>query len=112
VADITKGELPTMTPYCPDHTAVVESLGKIEGRLELIKENQERVLGKLEVLTSNGSEQKIRMAETAGHMAVERAKLQPLFWFIASVGAATILVATDLIVRHFWLSVQVTSAVR
>ena len=105
IEETEKKENPqVMSPYCPDHTKLVQDVGEIKGIVTVVREDQQEayktIFQKLDGLATNGS----RAHEIA---AVEREKIKPLYWFLASVGSAVILVAVDLIVRHYWIATQV-----
>jgi hypothetical protein len=79
---------------CAEHSEIVRTQGEIVGKLEMILDGQKAMFTKLEGLVQNGEITKL-------NVAVEKQKLKPLFWFIASLFSAVLIVLADVLIRHW-----------
>ena len=61
--------------FCSEHSNVMECLGKLEGKLDLIIEGQKEMKTDIRSITINGN-----AADTRS--AVDRQKIAPVYWVI------------------------------
>ena len=91
---------------CPYHGTLMATLGEIKGKQDLMidqqRETTRAIFAKLDGLSSNGTAEKVHMAEEHSEIMLDRQKMKPVFWIFISVGSGFILAVTDVIVRHFW----------
>jgi formate-dependent nitrite reductase membrane component NrfD len=77
--------------HCQDHSTLVETVGEIKGTVNSIKESQDHMYKKIDVMIANGNSNAI-------DNAVTKTKLAPIFWVIVIVGG---IILTSL-VTNLW----------
>ena len=120
----SEGELIPVSPYCPDHSKLMQDVGYIKGTLDNMtqqdKEYRAAIFQRLDALTQNGNatkdkvaesltdqlvseaKQNIHRAEEHGQVLLDRQKLKPIFWVLIAMGNGIIIVSCDIILRHLW----------
>lgn len=81
--------------FCAVHTEVVQSLGRVEGRVEVVVEKLTSIDSKLDTLNRNGAKDRLSAA-------VEKQKIRPVYWLFMTIGGAIIIGIVETII-HFWI---------
>jgi len=86
-------EVAKMTEHCPDHHAVVETVGKIDGKVDMI-------LTDLGQIKENISELFAKVNENDREWRDQKTRMSPVIWVIAIIMAAILTsAATSLMSR-------------
>ncbi len=91
---------------CIYHNQLMQDIGEIKGTLTMLKDQQKDFIGKIDNLVTNGADQKVHMAEEHGQIEADRIKIKPFYWFLASIGAAAIIVIVDRLMSHIWPTIN------
>ena len=80
--------------FCADHTKVIEAIGRIEGRGEMMLAKLDSIDAKL----SNGEQ---RATNDRILVAIDRAKMKPIFWALSIVGSGILLFVVSVFIKLF-----------
>lgn len=80
-----------MTEHCPDHNYLVQTVGEMNGKMDMIIDGQREVRKDLSDLYGKFNENKTSSE-------IQKTKLAPVFWFLIIVGGY---VLAELVKRFF-----------
>ena len=84
-----------MTEHCPDHGYLVQTVGSIDGKIDMLIEGQRQVKADISELYQ-------KYNETNTDAAVQRTKAAPIFWVIMAIAAVLITISiTSLVNKTF-----------
>jgi len=68
---------------CPDHSALMQTVGEIKGTQHTLMEWQLEIKGKLDELLNKISDMQI-------HIATDETRIKPIYWVLGVLGVAVI----------------------
>jgi hypothetical protein len=83
-----------MTEHCPDHNYLVQTVGSIDGKIDMLIEGQKE-------FKANISELYQKYNDTNIDSAVQRTKTAPIFWVIMAIAAVLITIGVTSFVNTY-----------
>ena len=88
--------------HCSDHSALVQTTGRIEGKVGTLVSGQESIFKEIGQIAASINEIKIQIAKDEGKAEVEKQRIRPVFWIGAAALYAGIVVFIGRMISLFW----------